>query len=212
LNTAIDAQNRRWGWLVLKGWVFPLIGVAFLLGISWVVVWYQGRVIAENWVEISRQNKTLEQLAAKGGKLELSTCGKDQRLCVKMDLKELAYGREEESERGISLEDPGGVLNDGTRAAVIESVRELGRRVQSAARGLGERLQRFAADVRGHLYREPGIARERGELEQAGVALERSSRDIEPKIEALNIELEPRRSSMSLGREYREYGDREYGD
>jgi hypothetical protein len=41
------------------------------------------------------------------------------------------------------------------------------------------------------------------ELEQAGVALERSSRDIEPKIEALNIELEPRRSSMSLGREYR---------
>ena len=115
-------------------------------------------------------------------------------------------------ERGISLEDPGGVLNDGTRAAVIESVRELGRRVQSAARGLGERLQRFAADVRGHLYREPGIARERGELEQAGVALERSSRDIEPKIEALNIELEPRRSSMSLGREYREYGDREYGD
>ena len=100
LNTAIDAQNRRWGWLVLKGWVFPLIGVAFLLGISWVVVWYQGRVIAENWVEISRQNKTLEQLAAKGGKLELSTCGKDQRLCVKMDLKELAYGREEESERG----------------------------------------------------------------------------------------------------------------
>ncbi|KYN71527.1 MobB protein, partial [Aeromonas salmonicida subsp. salmonicida] len=46
LNTAIDAQNRRWGWLVLKGWVFPLIGVAFLLGISWVVVWYQGRVIA----------------------------------------------------------------------------------------------------------------------------------------------------------------------
>jgi hypothetical protein len=202
LNTAIDAQNRRWGWLVLKGWVFPLIGVAFLLGISWVVVWYQGRVIAENWVEISRQNKTLEQLAAKGGKLELSTCGKDQRLCVKMDLKELAYGREEESERE-SLEDPGGVLNDGTRAAVIESVRELGRRVQSAARGLGERLQRFAADVRGHLYREPGIARERGELEQAGVALERSSRDIEPKIEALNIELEPRRSSMSLGREYR---------
>lgn len=105
-----------------------------------------------------------------------------------------------------------GEVNDRARTTVIESVRELGRRVQSAARGLGERLQRFAADVRGHLYREPGIARERGELEQAGVALERSSRDIEPKIEALNIELEPRRSSMSLGREYREYGDREYGD
>lgn len=115
-------------------------------------------------------------------------------------------------DRLVSLDDPGGLLNDGARAAVIEGVREFGRRVQSAARGLGERLQRFAADVRSHLYREPGIAGERGELEQAGVALERSSRDIEPKIEALNIELEPRRSSMSLGREYREYGDREYGD
>lgn len=114
-------------------------------------------------------------------------------------------------ERGISLEDPGGVLNDGTRAAVIESVRDLGRRVQSAARGLGERLQRFAADVRGHLYREPGIAGERGELEQAGVALERASRAIEQNIEALIMEREPRRG-MSLGREYREYGDREYGD
>ena len=75
-----------------------------------------------------------------------------------------------------------------------------------------QRLQRFAADVRGHLYREPGIARERGELEQAGVALERASRAIEPKIEALSIDREPRRGGMSLGREYREYGDREYGD
>lgn len=116
------------------------------------------------------------------------------------------------AERSESDVYSGGVLNDRARTAVIESVRELGRRVQSAARGLGERLQRFAADVRGHLYREPGIAGERGELEQASVALERASRAIEPKIEALSIEQEPRRSSMGLGREYREYGDREYGD
>ena len=69
-----------------------------------------------------------------------------------------------------------------------------------------------AAHVRDHLYREPGIAGERGELEQAGVALERASRAIEPKIEALSIERAPQRGGMSLGREYREYGDREYGD
>lgn len=112
-------------------------------------------------------------------------------------------------ERRISLDDPGGLLNDGARTTVIESVRELGRRVQSAARGLGERLQRFAADVRGHLYREPGIAGERGELEQASVALERSSRAIEPKIEALSLEREPRRGGMSLGGRW---GTREYGD
>lgn len=116
------------------------------------------------------------------------------------------------AERSESDVYSGGLLNDRARTTVIESVRELGRRVQSAARGLGERLQRFAADVRGHLYREPGIAGERGELEQAGVALERASRAIEPKIEALSIERAPRRGGMSLGREYREYGDREYGD
>ena len=112
-------------------------------------------------------------------------------------------------ERRISLDDPGGLLNDGARTTVIESVRELGRRVQRAARGLGERLQRFAADVRGHLYREPGIAGERGELERASVALERSSRAIEPKIEALNIERAHLRGGMSLGGRW---GDREYGD
>lgn len=112
-------------------------------------------------------------------------------------------------DRLVSLDDPGGLLNDGARAAVIESVRELGRRVQTAARGLGERLQRFAADVRGHLYREPGVAGERGELEQAGVALERSSRAIEPKIEALSVKQAPHRRGMSLGGRW---GDREYGD
>lgn len=113
------------------------------------------------------------------------------------------------AERSESDVYSGGVLNDRARTAVIESVREFGRRVQSAARGLGERLQRFAADVRGHLYREPGIAGERGELEQAGVALERASRAIEPKIEALSAEREYRRGGMRLGNRW---GDREYGD
>ena len=116
--------------------------------------------------------------------------------------------RMEQGQRKNEAGEAGG-LNDGARAAVIESVRELGRRVQTAARGLGERLQRFAADVRGHLYREPGLAGERGELEQAGVELERSSRAIEPKIEALSIEREYRRGGMSLGGRW---GDREYGD
>ena len=113
------------------------------------------------------------------------------------------------AERSESDVYSGGVLNDRARTAVIESVRELGRRVQSAARGLGERLQRFAADVRGHLYREPGIAGERGELEQAGVALERASRAIEPKIEALTFKRENQRGGISLGGRR---GDREYGD
>ena len=119
------------------------------------------------------------------------------------------WPRRGHQERRISLDDPGGLLNDRARTAVIESVRELGRRVQSAARGLGERLQRFAADVRGHLYREPGVAGERGELEQAGTALERASRAIEPKIEALTFKRENQRGGISLGGRR---GDREYGD
>jgi hypothetical protein len=66
LNTAIAAQNRRWDWLVLKGWVFPLIGVAFVLGISWGVVWYQGKVIAENWNTITRQERVLKGMETWG--------------------------------------------------------------------------------------------------------------------------------------------------
>lgn len=76
LNAAIDAQNRRWGWLVLKGWVFPLIGVAFLLGISWVVVWYQGKVIAENWSTITRQERVLKGMEAWGLSLYQDQNGK----------------------------------------------------------------------------------------------------------------------------------------
>ena len=98
LIAAIDGQSRRWGWLVLKGWLCTLIGVVLMLGISWGVLWYQGTLIAENWAQISSQNATLERLAAKGGKLELSTCGEKKRLCVKVDLKALAYGNEETQE------------------------------------------------------------------------------------------------------------------
>ena len=98
LIAAIDGQSRRWGWLVLKGWLCTLIGVVLMLGISWGVLWYQGALIAENWAEISHQKATLDRLASKGGKLELSTCGEKKRLCVKVDLKELAYGNEETQE------------------------------------------------------------------------------------------------------------------
>ena len=98
LGAAIDAQSRKWAWLVLKGWLYTLIGGVLMLGISWGVLWYQGALIAENWAEISHQKATLDRLASKGGKLELSTCGEKKRLCVKVDLKELAYGNEETQE------------------------------------------------------------------------------------------------------------------
>ena len=95
LIAAIDGQSRRWGWLVLKGWLCTLIGVVLMLGISWGVLWYQGTLIAENWAQISSQNATLERLAAKGGKLQLQECGRKKQLCVKVDLEALTYGDKE---------------------------------------------------------------------------------------------------------------------
>ncbi|MBS2784353.1 MbeB family mobilization protein [Aeromonas salmonicida] len=66
LNAAIDAQSRRWGWLVLKGWICTLIGVVLMLGISWGVLWFQGKQIAENWDTISQQKRILKEMDTLG--------------------------------------------------------------------------------------------------------------------------------------------------
>ncbi|MEE9694944.1 MbeB family mobilization protein [Aeromonas hydrophila] len=66
LIAAIDGQSRRWGWLVLKGWLCTLIGVVLMLGISWGVLWYQGTLIAENWDTISQQKRILKEMDTLG--------------------------------------------------------------------------------------------------------------------------------------------------
>jgi len=66
LIAAIDGQSRRWGWLVLKGWLCTLIGVVLMLGISWGVLWYQGKQIAENWDTISQQKRILKEMDTLG--------------------------------------------------------------------------------------------------------------------------------------------------
>ncbi len=66
LIAAIDGQSRRWGWLVLKGWICTLIGVVLILGISWGVLWYQGKQIAENWDTISQQKRILKEMDTLG--------------------------------------------------------------------------------------------------------------------------------------------------
>jgi hypothetical protein len=66
LIAAIDGQSRRWGWLVLKGWICTLIGVVLMLGISWGVLWFQGKQIAENWDTISQQKRILKEMDTLG--------------------------------------------------------------------------------------------------------------------------------------------------
>ncbi|WP_438947084.1 hypothetical protein, partial [Vibrio fluvialis] len=56
------------------------------------VIWRQGSTILANQQEISRQNVTIEQLESKGGKIQMSTCGDQKRLCIKVDLDEDSYG------------------------------------------------------------------------------------------------------------------------
>ena len=66
LIAAIDGQSRRWGWLVLKGWLCTLIGVVLMLGISWGVLWLQEKQIAENWDTISQQKRILKEMDTLG--------------------------------------------------------------------------------------------------------------------------------------------------
>ena len=62
LSAVIDGQSRKWGWLVLKGWLWALLAVGCLVALSWGVMWYQGKQIAENWDTISQQKRTLKEL------------------------------------------------------------------------------------------------------------------------------------------------------
>jgi hypothetical protein len=45
--------------------------------------------------EIAKQNATLEQLKSEGGAIQLSHCGEEERLCVKIDLEGPTWGNRE---------------------------------------------------------------------------------------------------------------------
>ncbi|EPA5448737.1 MobB protein [Vibrio cholerae] len=88
----INAQNQRMSALVLKSWLWIVLSVFLVLVACTGVIWWQGRTILANQQEISRQNATIEQLESKGGKIQMSTCGDQKRLCIKVDLDEDSYG------------------------------------------------------------------------------------------------------------------------
>ncbi|MEZ8196966.1 MbeB family mobilization protein [Vibrio cortegadensis] len=88
----ILAQNQRMSVLVLKSWLWIVLSVVLVLVACSSVIWWQGKTIVENQLEISQQSKTLEELKSKGGRIQMSTCGEQEQLCIKIDLEAKSYG------------------------------------------------------------------------------------------------------------------------
>ena len=88
ISDAIQDQQKRIGWLLLKSWGVMLISALLLLVATSGTLWYQGNLIAE-------RQATLETLGKKGGKLIFNTC-KDEngkiRFCIRMNMDEGKFG------------------------------------------------------------------------------------------------------------------------
>ncbi|HHX0203339.1 TPA: MbeB family mobilization protein [Escherichia coli] len=98
ISGAINAQNRRIRALLLKTWLWMGLSLIAILTASYGVIWLQGEMITQNWQTISQQKDTLQQLEAKGGKIQMSTCGDKKRLCVKIDLDAGTFG---DNQKGV---------------------------------------------------------------------------------------------------------------
>ncbi|WP_422126115.1 MbeB family mobilization protein [Vibrio lentus] len=92
ITSDISAQNARLSRLTLKTWIWLPVTVITVLIACWGVIWWQGVTIAQNQQEISHQQSTLKELEAKGGKIQMSTCGDQNQLCIKIDLEASSYG------------------------------------------------------------------------------------------------------------------------
>ncbi|WP_409327339.1 MbeB family mobilization protein, partial [Vibrio parahaemolyticus] len=66
ITNDIQDQQSRLNLLVMKTWIWLPITVITVLIACWGVIWWQGMTIAQNQQEISRQQSTLQALAAKG--------------------------------------------------------------------------------------------------------------------------------------------------
>ncbi|MGL5798781.1 MAG: MbeB family mobilization protein, partial [Plesiomonas sp.] len=93
ISDVISAQNRRVRALLLKTWIWMALSLIAILIASYGVIWLQGEMITKNWQAISEQKDTLQQLEAKGGKIQWNRCGDNRRLCVMIDEKAETYGQ-----------------------------------------------------------------------------------------------------------------------
>nr|WP_172684462.1 MbeB family mobilization protein [Yersinia frederiksenii] len=71
ITIAINAQRASMQRLILSTWLWVGVSLITSLSLAWGVLWYQGRVIAENWERLSEQKQALAQFEAKTWGLSL---------------------------------------------------------------------------------------------------------------------------------------------
>lgn len=81
---AIRAQSRRLQRTALTSWLAVAIPVALTLLLGVGAVWWLSQSVAGKLAEIERHNTTLERLAQEGGRVQLTHCGNERRLCAKI--------------------------------------------------------------------------------------------------------------------------------
>lgn len=83
-SAAIAVQSRRLQKTALKSWMAVVIPLAITLLLGSGALWWMSQSIAGKLIEIERHNATLERLAQEGGRVQLTHCGSERRLCVKV--------------------------------------------------------------------------------------------------------------------------------
>ena len=84
-SAAIRAQSRSLQRVALTSWLAVVIPVCLTLLLGAGALWWMGQSVAGKLNEIERHNATLERLAQEGGAMQVSYCGDQRRLCVRID-------------------------------------------------------------------------------------------------------------------------------
>lgn len=84
IKSDISAQNAIMSRLVLRSWIWIGATLIIVFGAIQAVLWWQGEKILSNMQQIEAQEKTLQALGDRGGKIQFQTCGKQNQLCAKV--------------------------------------------------------------------------------------------------------------------------------
>ena len=99
METLMGEHQKKTSRLMISSWRY-LTAFLLLVALSCLAgVWYTFHSIQTNRetihqqkLDISRQEQTLDDLAKKGGKLQVIQCGDEKRLCVKVDTSTPEFG------------------------------------------------------------------------------------------------------------------------
>jgi hypothetical protein len=96
IKSDIQRQSRGIGWSMLRSRVLwpMLVGLSLCLGIfggSWAMMRYSANQIMELQRNIQELQRNIQILERDGGKIRLSRCGPQKRLCAQIDETAPAY-------------------------------------------------------------------------------------------------------------------------